>query len=257
MMQSEQPLPGGCVNEVARLEDTVHRTSGPWTPAVHALLRHLEAKGFDAAPRALGFDDQGREVLTYIEGAVLGEPWPPELLTDEGLGQLASLLQRYHEAVEDFIPPPGSTWRHSEAALQQGDVICHGDPGPWNFVWREGSAVGLIDWDFAEPGPALSDVAYLAWNSVPLRGDLRPAMVGFTRTPDFRRRIEVISRAYGRFTPAEIVVGVLRRGRIEVARIREFGQQGVYPWRRFLSSGDADVFEAEMVWVREHRDEWV
>jgi hypothetical protein len=32
------------------------------------LLRHLEDEDFGGAPRALDLDDQGREVLTYIDG---------------------------------------------------------------------------------------------------------------------------------------------------------------------------------------------
>ena len=41
---------------------------GGWTPAVHALLAHLAGTGFTGAPRPLGFDEQGREVLTFLEG---------------------------------------------------------------------------------------------------------------------------------------------------------------------------------------------
>ncbi len=37
----EQQLPG-MFSTLARLGDTVRRSTGPWTPAVHALLRHLE-----------------------------------------------------------------------------------------------------------------------------------------------------------------------------------------------------------------------
>ena len=50
----EQPFEDGNITAVVRVGDTVRRTTGPWTPAVHALLRHLEARGFDAAPRVLG-----------------------------------------------------------------------------------------------------------------------------------------------------------------------------------------------------------
>jgi len=32
---------------------------------VHSPLRQFEDVGFEGAPRVLGFDDQGREVLTY------------------------------------------------------------------------------------------------------------------------------------------------------------------------------------------------
>src|SRR5262249_44596626 len=70
----EQALPGGKLSEgVVRAGTTVHRPTGPWTPAVHALLRHLEAAGFDGAPRVFGYDERGREVVEFIEGAV---PWP-------------------------------------------------------------------------------------------------------------------------------------------------------------------------------------
>ena len=35
------------------------------------VLRHLEAAGFDGAPRLLGIDEHGREVLTYIDGKTI------------------------------------------------------------------------------------------------------------------------------------------------------------------------------------------
>ena len=52
--------------------DRVLRPAGPWTPTVHALLRHLERVGFPAAPRVVGdgYDDQGREVLTWLPGRI-------------------------------------------------------------------------------------------------------------------------------------------------------------------------------------------
>src|SRR6266498_211042 len=57
----EEVLAGGNFNHVVRVGDTVRRVkTGAWTPAVHALLRHLERAGFDGAPRALGVDDRGR-----------------------------------------------------------------------------------------------------------------------------------------------------------------------------------------------------
>ena len=36
----------GCVNPVVRIGDTVRRPVHRWTPAVHSLLRYLEAVGF-------------------------------------------------------------------------------------------------------------------------------------------------------------------------------------------------------------------
>ena len=48
---------------MVRVGDTVRRPAGPWTPAVDALLRHLEDVGFPGAPRALGRD---RHVLPGV-----------------------------------------------------------------------------------------------------------------------------------------------------------------------------------------------
>jgi hypothetical protein len=61
-------LTGGRITQgVVRVGNTVRRPTGPHTPFVHSLLRHLEEVGFDGAPRVLGIDEQGREILTFIE----------------------------------------------------------------------------------------------------------------------------------------------------------------------------------------------
>ncbi len=68
----EEHLAGGNVGTVVvRVGDTVRRPSGPWSRSVEALLSHLNAVGYDGAPRTLGFDELGRHVLEYIEGNVL------------------------------------------------------------------------------------------------------------------------------------------------------------------------------------------
>jgi hypothetical protein len=74
MTSTEIPLGGGNVSGgVVRVGDTVRRPAGPWTPALHALLTHLHDVGFRGAPRPLGIDEHGREVLTFIPGPVA---WP-------------------------------------------------------------------------------------------------------------------------------------------------------------------------------------
>ena len=67
---TEEELGGGGLTPVVRVGETVRRTTGPWTPAVHALLEHLADVGFDGAPRVEGFDDEGREVLEYVAGEI-------------------------------------------------------------------------------------------------------------------------------------------------------------------------------------------
>src|SRR6266436_863387 len=71
---SEVPLAGGDLNVVVRVGDTVRRPAGP--PGVRALLEWFEHVGFDGAPRFLGFDDRGREILSYVEGDPAFAPVP-------------------------------------------------------------------------------------------------------------------------------------------------------------------------------------
>jgi hypothetical protein len=70
------------------------------------VLLHLERAGFDAAPRWLGFDERGRDVLTWIGGETftdrgqmhpyIGDPPARITFTDEQIGAVMRLLRRYH-----------------------------------------------------------------------------------------------------------------------------------------------------------------
>src|SRR6266700_3348038 len=67
---SEYPLRGGSVSTVVRVGDTVRRQPGG--RFVHELLGFFERSGWGGAPRFLGLDEQGREILSFVEGYV---PW--------------------------------------------------------------------------------------------------------------------------------------------------------------------------------------
>jgi hypothetical protein len=252
-MQSseEMPLSGGWVNQVVRIGDTVHRSAGAWTPAVHALMRHLESVGFAEAPRVLGMDDQGREVLTYIEGEV-GTTFPPELLTDDGLAALGALLRRYHDAVSGYAPPKDAVWRVGQVALAAGWVVCHGDFGVWNIVYRYGHPVGIIDWDFAEPGPPIHDLAKLAWSAVPLNDGGSEALI--FEGLDRRHRLRVLCDAYGRrVMPPALLEVVSQLQAMELSRLLDWGGKGIEPWASFLPLAEEERIRADVAWLKEHR----
>ena len=68
--RGEVLLYGGLTNagRVSRVGSTVRRPRRPTSRATWALLDHLERVGFDGAPRFLGVDDHGREMLSFIPG---------------------------------------------------------------------------------------------------------------------------------------------------------------------------------------------
>lgn len=246
-MTDEEVLRGGAVNSsVVRVGDTVHRTASAATPAVHDLLRHLDAKGFDGAPRALGFDEQGREILSYIDGTVsLDDAWPDVLHQDEGLVAVVRLITRFHDAVADYSPP----------GLGAGEIMCHGDPGPWNIVWSDDRPIALIDWDFALPAVPLYDVSYVAFEMVPLRDDDRCAQVGFAEVPDRVSRLRLVCDTYGRGATPETLIDLAERHQLaDIDEIEELGPQGVEPFKTFMEQGLADEARAMLEWLRLHRE---
>lgn len=168
--EREVLLLGGIANQgqVVRVGDTVRRPQRSWSAATHALLLHLEAVGFEGAPRFLGVDSRGREVLGYIPGTAVVEPYPDWALTDEALVSVAELLRAYHDAASTFDPLPHS-WAPSPPEGFVGDVVTHGDINLDNVVFRDGRAVALIDFDLASPGSRAWDVACAARLWAPLR----------------------------------------------------------------------------------------
>jgi hypothetical protein len=191
----ERPLSGGNSTSVVRVGDTVRRATGPWGPAVHGLLRHLEEQGFDGAPRFLGLDDRGWEVLTFLDGEVGGYPLPEGLWSDEALAGAARLIRRYHDATVGYVPPEGAVWRLPIPGGPQ-EVICHNDLAPYNVVYRRGEPTGIIDFDTATPGPRVWDLAYAAYCFVPLCRPDHARSLGFGDLDDVGRRLRLFCDVY-------------------------------------------------------------
>ncbi|WP_406830093.1 aminoglycoside phosphotransferase family protein [Pedococcus sp. KACC 23699] len=172
-------LSGGNTGLVVRVDDTVRRQVGHWTPAVHALLDHLEEVGFDAAPRALHTDEQGREVLSFIEGIVgtLGpHPVPPAFQTVGACRAIGAWIRAFHDAQEGFVPDPDLPWRLVPGREPApGEVVVHHDVGTYNTVLRDDGSFAVIDFDFAAPGDPVEDLAYALWAWTPLWDDREAA----------------------------------------------------------------------------------
>ena len=170
-MSEEVVLHGGLTNagRVTRVADTVRRP--PSSPATWALLEHLERAGFDGAPRFLGVDDQGREILSYLPGRAAIEPHQAWALSDEALVSVADLLRRFHQAVASF-DPSGHAWPDFVPTAFRDGIVSHNDPNLDNVIFSGGVAVGLIDFDLAGPGSAVWDVTCAARLWAPLRDEL-------------------------------------------------------------------------------------
>lgn len=238
---------------VERIGDTVHRPVAPWTGAVHGLLRHLEAVGYDRAPRVLGFDDQGREVLTWISGDSGPEGWG-KVVDDKGLTAFGRLLREYHDAVADYRPPPTTAWSTKTGSPADGEVVCHGDFGPWNTVWRGDAPIGIIDWDHARPAPRLHDVAYALEYTAPFRDDAQCLRwLRYPEPPDRRHRLEVFAAAYGLTDTSGLVDAVLAVQEADIDAVRRLAEQGQEPQATWVGEGLLDELRDRLAWSRDHR----
>ena len=236
---SESSLPGGFVNAVVRVGDTVRRPTSARTKFVGDLLRLLEASGWSGAPRYLGVDVEGREVLSYLDGHVAWEPRQPAAVSsDESLVTVARLVREFHDLTAG-TPPAGDQ-----------EVVCHNDLSPKNTVYQLSSGelrpTAFIDWDLAAPGARIHDLAHVCWQYL----DLGPSV---TDVEEATRRMRLIVDSYELSDRRHLVSTILwwqdrcRRG------IETQADAGDVAMTRLRDGGVARQIQAAYQWVSDHR----
>lgn len=185
---AEVPLDSdGSTKGIVRIGDTVRRPSRPFTVTVQQYLAHLHERGFSAAPIPMGFDEQGREILSYVAGEVPHEPVPDWATSIRVLEDIARLVRRLHDAAQGWEPPADAVWGSIPGDLPPGfvplfdepELVAHADYCPGNVVFRNGLPCALIDFDLARPTTRMADAVNALYWWVPLRDpiDRPPALV--------------------------------------------------------------------------------
>ncbi len=211
----ETPLSGGRVTPgVVKVGDTVRRPIRGDRALQHALLTHLEKKGFSGTPRFLGIDELGREMLSFLAGDV---PRDLGYYDDSQLREAAGLLRRFHDATVDFPP----VWEND------AEVMCHNDWGPCNTVFRGNTPFGIIDFDAAAPGVRLWDFGHAAWLWLDIGNPEH-------RADEQMHRLGVFVAGYGEPTRSaeEVAPFIAARQTALAASARERGQGALADWAR-------------------------
>ncbi|MGN9847388.1 phosphotransferase [Nonomuraea sp. H19] len=247
----EIPLQGGDVTDgVVRVGDTVRRPASSSTPAVHALLRHLEAAGFAGAPRVVGMDELGRQILTYLPGTT---GLRLESVTDEALGCLGVLLREYHDATVGF-PLTSKGWEGGSNDDRAPEVIGHCDLTPANVIFQASRPYAMIDFDLARPTTRLFDIVTTLRHWAPIADPVdRPPLL---RNLDVGARLRLFCDAYG-VEPRD------RRRLIELARFRFHRSYAVMRtrataggnWAKMWAGGAGERIRRAVVWLDAHEEE--
>ncbi len=216
----EIPLQGGQLTPgIVRVGYTVRRPPKSNATFVHDLLLFLEAQGFRHAPRFLGIDEQGREILSYLEGQTV--PDSGSDVSDDLLVQAAQVIRSYHDVT-------------AGSELAQGhEIVAHNELGPHNTIFHENRLVGFIDWDDAAPGTRLRDFANAVYNYVDVSH-------WANQTASVQsQRIRLMCAAYGWDDP--------------VAIVNDFEadlQQALRNHEQAGRAGAVKVFQEEVNWMR-------
>ncbi len=244
MKELEVPLlDGNVADRVVRVGRTVRKPVTPATTATAAVLRHLEQVGFEGAPRMLGQDEQGRQVLEYVEGP-LAHGQPPMTVAD--LGRIGRLVRDLHDALASLPPLPEAQWA-VVIPPDRTDLVCHHDLAPWNLVLAADRWV-FIDWDGAGPGSRLWDLAYAAQSFTPLHagGDphqdaprLRALVDGYGADLLQRQQLLPLIEAHTRGMHNLLVEG---------------GRTGRQPWARLYADGHARHWGPAADYIADHSD---
>jgi aminoglycoside phosphotransferase (APT) family kinase protein len=208
---------------VVRVGATVRRPATENSTFVRSLLALLRERGFEGAPRFLGEDEAGREVFSFIEGEVAADL--DATIVDQVLVVAARQIRRYHDATAG-----------SELA-GAGEVVCHNDLSPCNFVFREGVPVGIIDFDGAAPGTRLQDLGYALFLWLNLGTD-GPEL------DEQARRIRVFCGGYGIEADVRVAGAIVGAVAANVARLRRDGRPD-----------DASWWQAQLDWLEARRGE--
>lgn len=245
----------GFVSSAVKVGDTIRRQTGPWTPTVHSLLAYLQNHSFTKCPVVLGIDEKNREILKFIPGDAAVRPWPKAVLHGDGAAQAARLLREYHDIVEKFKPGSDVEWRTGKAELKPGQIIRHGDLGPWNTIWQKDNLVALIDWDFIQPGYRVEDLAQMAYYFVPLRGEEGWKVAGYETRPDFSKRLKTLVSSYGMYSAEEVVDALLILLESDRATVKKLGDESKEPWASFLKRGDIEESIKDTEWLIKNRND--
>jgi Phosphotransferase enzyme family len=252
-------LAGGVANagQVIRQGKFVLRPSNSNSGTIHNFLMALRSTGFEGASLPVEVQSDGRERLFFIEGDVPLPPYPIWAQSEKALESITHLVLAFHEASAQ-IEVNAATWSDEMADPDGGLIICHNDVCLENVVFRDGEAIGLLDFDFAAPGRPTYDLAAFARMCVPIDDDRSAERLGWIPA-DRPARMRLLTDTYNltRSGRQELLEHLDRSMEGGGAFVRHRVDAGDPNFTRMLDEmGGMERYERRRRWWETHRHDF-
>lgn len=254
-MDPEIPIPGGRLNRgrLVRVGEFVLRPADE-DPAIEQLIIEI-GKIFTGIPKTFGRDSEGRLKLEWIEGESSESFDEDEERSRTRLLSVGALLRELHDSTAGIASGIAATLRDSLDPSGIREVVCHGDAGPGNIVFRNGIAFALIDWEMVAPGRRSWDLATALRYWAPLRNPankkpaellLDPIQRGEWFLDGYSASDELRSETVRLLPPNQKI-----QAEYVIARIKARGEAVYEEW---VAGGGIRRIELDEVWLGEESE---
>jgi aminoglycoside phosphotransferase (APT) family kinase protein len=243
-------LDGGRDN-IIKNNDIVYRPSHEWTPNVHDFLRYLHKCGFVKVPLPHGINEDGQEMVSFVDGEVFNNELSQDARSDDALISFAKFIRKFHDLGADYIECLNGNEKWMLPVQTEIETMCHGDLAPYNTALEGKRVVGLIDFDTLHPGSRIWDLSYALYRWIPLMSQDNPENFG-TRS-DKSRRIELFFDTYGTdaIDREGVFEWVIRRLEYLVSYMKQEAYNGDETFKQHINDGHIKSYLEDVTYISE------
>ena len=247
-------LSGGRQTGIYKSGKTVIRPRTPFSENIHQFLRDIRKAGFTKCPVPHGFDENGNEVLEYIEGDVSNYPLSREFSSLEIVYSAGRVLNQFHAASETVFKSINKNLQWLLPNRSQPQLICHGDYAPYNVVVKNAEVIGMIDFDTIHFGTKPDDIAYGMYRWATLFRQSSPDRIGPLEMQIKRAKVFCDGYGLSAESRAGLVDVMIKKIEALVLFMRENAKAGNQAFVQNIRDGHDTGYEGDVEYLKGNRE---